>query len=266
MEQISVALESFLAESPRAVVLEDGKVLFDMREAKYKLATEHGRCTLHLWGEDRNLVRRVSGTTAAQRRSAAEYASLRPDQTSDAGTCNRSRSPHSFESRSDASEVSACARAGAAAQLPRVQNRCTSHGDGSREELRPRVCAWLAGAGTEGLGRDRRQRRGDAVHRRRDPDAGDSVAAALPRVRRWPTALPGIEADRAARHGDADAVAHGVAQSERRASGSCGSSTRTTRRAGATRCRRPRQSDHSPDACAQRASRTRAIRRVAGNA
>jgi hypothetical protein len=63
VEQISAALESFLAESPRAVVLEDGKVLFDMREAKYKLATEHGRCTLHLWGEDRNLVRRVGGTT-----------------------------------------------------------------------------------------------------------------------------------------------------------------------------------------------------------
>jgi len=62
VEQISAALESFLAESPRAVVLEDGKVLFDMREAKYKLATEHGRCTLHLWGEERNLVRRVSGT------------------------------------------------------------------------------------------------------------------------------------------------------------------------------------------------------------
>ena len=63
VEEISAALESFLAESPRAVVLEDGKVLFDMREAKYKLATEHGRCTLHLWGEERNLVRRVSGTT-----------------------------------------------------------------------------------------------------------------------------------------------------------------------------------------------------------
>ena len=30
-----------------------------MREAKYSLSTEHGRCTLHLWGEDRNLVRRV---------------------------------------------------------------------------------------------------------------------------------------------------------------------------------------------------------------
>src|SRR5882757_6778842 len=62
VEQIAAALEEFLAEHARAVVLEDGKVLFDMRQAKYKLATEHGRCTLHLWGEERNLVRRVSGT------------------------------------------------------------------------------------------------------------------------------------------------------------------------------------------------------------
>src|SRR5271155_2644171 len=62
-EQIAAALEGFLAEHARAVVLEDGKVLFDMREAKYRLATEHGRCTLHLWGEERNLVRRVTATT-----------------------------------------------------------------------------------------------------------------------------------------------------------------------------------------------------------
>lgn len=60
-EQLAVALESFLVEYPAAVVMEDGKVLFDMREAKYTLSTEHGRCTLHLWGEDRNLVRRVTG-------------------------------------------------------------------------------------------------------------------------------------------------------------------------------------------------------------
>jgi hypothetical protein len=63
VEQIAAALEEFLAEHARAVVLEDGKVLFDMSEAKYRLATEHGRCTLHLWGEERNLVRRVNGTT-----------------------------------------------------------------------------------------------------------------------------------------------------------------------------------------------------------
>ena len=63
VEQIAAALEAFLAEHPRTVVLEEGKIVFDMREAKYKLAVEHGRCTLHLWSEDRNLVRRVSATT-----------------------------------------------------------------------------------------------------------------------------------------------------------------------------------------------------------
>ena len=61
-EAIAAALESFLAEHPQAVLLEDGKVIFDMRQSKYTLATEHGRCTLHLWSEDRNLVRRVSAT------------------------------------------------------------------------------------------------------------------------------------------------------------------------------------------------------------
>lgn len=62
VEQVAAALEEFLAEHPAAVVREDGKVLFDMRAAKYSLTTEHGRCTLHLWSEERNLVRRVSGT------------------------------------------------------------------------------------------------------------------------------------------------------------------------------------------------------------
>lgn len=60
VEQIAAALEAFLAEHPGAVVLEDGRALFAMREAKYTLSTEHGRCTLHLWNEERNLVRRVS--------------------------------------------------------------------------------------------------------------------------------------------------------------------------------------------------------------
>jgi len=61
-EQIASALDDFLAVFPAAVVMEDGKVLFDMREARYTLSTEHGRCTLHLWSADRNLVRRVVAT------------------------------------------------------------------------------------------------------------------------------------------------------------------------------------------------------------
>ena len=62
-QQIAAALESHLAEHPASVLLEDGKVLFDMRFAKYSLATEHNRCTLHLWSEDRNIVRRITATT-----------------------------------------------------------------------------------------------------------------------------------------------------------------------------------------------------------
>ena len=60
-EVLASAIDDFLAEHPKAVVLEDGRIVFDMPAAKYTLATEHGRCTLHLWSEDRNLVRRVSG-------------------------------------------------------------------------------------------------------------------------------------------------------------------------------------------------------------
>jgi hypothetical protein len=78
-EQIAAALEAFLAEHARAVVLEDGKVLFDMREAKYRLATEHGRCTLHLWSEERNVVRRVS--TTAMRNGVLRLSTHRFGQT-----------------------------------------------------------------------------------------------------------------------------------------------------------------------------------------
>jgi hypothetical protein len=99
VDEISAALESFLAESPRAVVLEDGKVLFDMREAKYKLATEHGRCTLHLWGEDRNLVRRVSGTTSRNgvlRLSTHRFGQTKP-QTLELVTDRDRRTPSTRE-------------------------------------------------------------------------------------------------------------------------------------------------------------------------
>ncbi len=74
VEQIAAALECFLAEHPKAIVTEEGKVLFDMRAAKYSLATEHGRCTLQLWSEERNIVRRVC---AAVERGVARDRMLR---------------------------------------------------------------------------------------------------------------------------------------------------------------------------------------------
>lgn len=78
-QQIASALEEFLAEHPQAVLLEDGKALFDMRFAKYTLATEHGRCSLHLWNEERNLVRRVAATTL--RKNVLRLSTLRFGQS-----------------------------------------------------------------------------------------------------------------------------------------------------------------------------------------
>jgi hypothetical protein len=57
---IAATIEEFLAQNTQAAVLEDGKVVFDLRSAKASLSTEHDRCTLHLWSEDRNLVRQVA--------------------------------------------------------------------------------------------------------------------------------------------------------------------------------------------------------------
>jgi len=60
---IAQQIEEFLALHPEAAVLEDGKVIFDLRSAKASLSTEHERCTLHLWSEDRNLVRQIVSVT-----------------------------------------------------------------------------------------------------------------------------------------------------------------------------------------------------------
>jgi hypothetical protein len=57
-------IEEFLAQYPEAAVLEDGKVIFDLRSAKAALSTEYNRCTFHLWSEERNLVRQVVSLTA----------------------------------------------------------------------------------------------------------------------------------------------------------------------------------------------------------
>jgi hypothetical protein len=58
-EQLARAIQDFLGEAPHAVVREDGEVVFDFASARYSLLTEHGKCVLHLWSQERNAVRRV---------------------------------------------------------------------------------------------------------------------------------------------------------------------------------------------------------------
>jgi len=57
-------IEEYLVEHPVAVILEDGRVLFDMRNARYSVTESHGRCVLQLWSEERNLIRTVVGVEA----------------------------------------------------------------------------------------------------------------------------------------------------------------------------------------------------------
>jgi hypothetical protein len=52
-------LKLFGADYPAAAVVEDGRVLVDMRTAHYAVGKSHGRCLLQLWSEDRNLVRTI---------------------------------------------------------------------------------------------------------------------------------------------------------------------------------------------------------------
>lgn len=58
------ALEEFFEAYPHAAVQEDGHSIFDMAAAQYSITTQQGRCMLHLWSEERNLVRTVCGLRA----------------------------------------------------------------------------------------------------------------------------------------------------------------------------------------------------------
>jgi hypothetical protein len=65
--QLAEIIESYLVDHPAAALLEDGRVLFDMRTARYSVAESHGRCLLEFWSEERNVVRTV---VEVQQRSA----------------------------------------------------------------------------------------------------------------------------------------------------------------------------------------------------
>ena len=57
--ELAATVEAYLAEHPAAAVLEDGRVLFDLRSSRCSVSESHGRCVLQLWSEERNLVRSV---------------------------------------------------------------------------------------------------------------------------------------------------------------------------------------------------------------
>jgi hypothetical protein len=58
-DTLSLTLETYLAGSHNAIVLEEGATRFDLSRARYSLSGEYGKCLLHLRSEERNTVCRV---------------------------------------------------------------------------------------------------------------------------------------------------------------------------------------------------------------
>jgi hypothetical protein len=57
--RLAQQIEEYILKHPAAAILEEGRVLFDMRSARYTTKDAHGRCLLELWSDERNLVRTV---------------------------------------------------------------------------------------------------------------------------------------------------------------------------------------------------------------
>ena len=52
-------LQDFLAGARDAVVMEEGVAIFDLASSRYAVSGDHGKCLLHFWSSERNVVRRV---------------------------------------------------------------------------------------------------------------------------------------------------------------------------------------------------------------
>jgi hypothetical protein len=91
---LAKSIEEYLEKYPAAALLEDGRVIFDMRSARYAVSEQHGRCLLQLWSEERNLIRTVVGVQeraqclrlATRRMGAARPQTLELVPTSDRRT------------------------------------------------------------------------------------------------------------------------------------------------------------------------------------
>jgi len=58
-DALARALQEFLSTARSGVVIEDSQILFDLNTAQTSISTDKGRCLLHLWSDERNLVRHV---------------------------------------------------------------------------------------------------------------------------------------------------------------------------------------------------------------
>lgn len=78
-DQLALQLQTFLDDQPASVLLENGRILFDLRLASTTVTAEHGHCVLHVWSEERNVIRRVVDIT--MRKTGLRLHVLRMGQT-----------------------------------------------------------------------------------------------------------------------------------------------------------------------------------------
>ncbi len=78
-EEIADLISGYISEHPSAVVVEEGKMLFDFSSAHYSATPERGRCLLQIWSEESNIVRRA--TSAEIRNGILKLSVLRFGQS-----------------------------------------------------------------------------------------------------------------------------------------------------------------------------------------
>jgi hypothetical protein len=78
-DEIADLICGYIGEHPGAIVVEDGKVLFDFATAHYSAAPERDRCLLQIWSEESNIVRRA--TSAEIRNGILKLSVLRFGQS-----------------------------------------------------------------------------------------------------------------------------------------------------------------------------------------
>jgi hypothetical protein len=82
-EEIAARIEAYIGEHPGAVVVEEGRQLFDFATARYSATAEGERCLLQLWSEETNIVRRVTAAEVKNgilRLSAQRFGQTRPSR------------------------------------------------------------------------------------------------------------------------------------------------------------------------------------------
>jgi len=76
-------LEQFLVDSRHGVVTESGEIIFSLDSTRFSISAERGRCLLHMWSGERNIVREVLDAEAKNgvlKLSVRKFAQSRPHQ------------------------------------------------------------------------------------------------------------------------------------------------------------------------------------------